>query len=359
MANLNATDLAAVPVGGQVNEDVMDAIYDISPEDRPFTDLTGSVDSDNQYKEWVREELATANANNARIDGSDSTGNDTRVGERLANYHQIMTKKVRVSDRARESDTIGTSDELDRQITKRQKELRRDEEAAFTSRNAAVAGDGSAVAGKLAGIGSWIGTGQGATNTSRGITTGADPILSGSPGGFPQTAPVSGVIRALALSGITDMMRVAYENGGNPTIGMSVPAVIDKLSKQLFASTGIARIETQIAQTNKVNSATGNGVNVAGVSAQGSVTTYNTSFGTLSLVSNRFQPIYGSDHADFYMLDMDLWERAYLQGYMTKDLARTGIAENREISLDVSLCSLNEEGNAVFADIDFSVDATD
>jgi len=51
-----------------------------------------------------------------------------------------MTKTVRVSDRARNSDTVGASDELIKQLTKRQKGLRRDEEAAYVSKNVAIPG---------------------------------------------------------------------------------------------------------------------------------------------------------------------------------------------------------------------------
>ena len=108
---LDAVNLAAVPLNGQIHEEVMDAIYDVSPVDRPFCDAIGSTDSGNTYKEWVREALEAATKDNARIDGSSSAGvNDTVTGERLGNYHQIATKTVRVSDRGRESDTIGSSD---------------------------------------------------------------------------------------------------------------------------------------------------------------------------------------------------------------------------------------------------------
>ena len=358
-ANLDAVDLAGVAVGGTIHEDLMDAIYDVSPVDRPFCDAIGSTDSGNTLKEWTREALEAANADNARVDGSSSSGiNDTVTGERIANYHQIMTKTVRVSDRGRNSDTVSTSDELVRQLMKRQKALRRDEEAALCSRNAAVAGDGNTVAGKLAGIGAWIGTGQSATNTDRGITTGADPILSGNPGGYPVTAAVSGVKRALSETTVKDMMRAAYLNGGNPTVAMSTPACIERFSDYLFTSSArIATLQSDVSQSNRTDNGTAGGRSGGGVTAQGAVNIFVTNYGTLELVPNRFQPEVATDVADLYLLDIDLWERAYLQGYETKELARDGLAENREISVDVSLCSLNEEGNAIVADIDTAIAA--
>ncbi len=85
--NVNAVDLAGVPVGGTINESLMNKIFDVSPVDRPFSDMIGSDTSGNTYTEWVREALAVANPENKRIDGSDSAGlNDTVLGERIATY---------------------------------------------------------------------------------------------------------------------------------------------------------------------------------------------------------------------------------------------------------------------------------
>jgi len=364
-ANLDAYDLSTVGEGGQIHEDLMNAIYDVSAEDRPFCDATGSTTSGNDRKEWVREQLAAATPDNARLDGGSSDAlNDTVTGERLANYHQIMTKTVRVSDRGRESDTVGTSDELIRQLMKRQKELRRDEEAAMTSRNIAVQGDNNAAVGKLAGVGGWIGVkvkDVASTTAFRGATTGADPVLTGDSsggGGFPTTAAVSGTAEALSETNIKDMMQAAYMNGGNPTLAISVPTAIELLSDYLFTSSArVATLQSNAPQGNRTTASSGNGNSGGGIVAQGSVNVLVTNFGTLELVPDRFMPNSAADEADLYLIDPDTWEKSYLQGYETKELARTGLAENREISVDVTLCALNPEGNAVVADIDLTTPA--
>jgi hypothetical protein len=352
--NLDAVDLAAVPVGGTIHEDLMDAIYDVSPVDRPFCDAIGSETSSNTYKEWVREALEAASPTNARVDGSSSAGlNDTVTGERIGNYHQIASKTVRVSDRGREVDTVGSSDELIRQLMKRQRALRRDEEASLTSRNAAIPGDGDTIAGQAPGVGGWIGTGQSATNTDRGATTGADPVLSGNPGGYPTTAAVSGTARALSETSVKNMMRAAYDNGGNPTMAMGTPTVIELFSDYLFTSSArVATLQTDVSQSNRTNNGSGNGNSGGGAVAQGAVNIWVSNFGTLELVPNRFQPATGTDESDLYLIDPETWSRTYLAGYETKTLARDGLAENREITVDFSLVSFNEEANAVVADID-------
>lgn len=85
-ANLDERNLALQPEISLINEDIMQEIYDLMPEDKPFTDAIGSTTSSNHYKEWVSEQLEAADPDNARIDGSESTGNDTVIGNRYGNY---------------------------------------------------------------------------------------------------------------------------------------------------------------------------------------------------------------------------------------------------------------------------------
>jgi len=364
--NITAVDLAAVPINGQINEELMQAIFDVSPIDRPFCDAIGSTDSGNTYREWVREALEASNADNARVDGSSSAGIDDGVlGERLGNYHQIGSKTIRVSDRGRESNTVGQSgDELIRQLMKRQKALRRDEEAALTSKNIAVPGDGDTVAGKVAGVGGWIGVKvkDVASTTSVRGSGGADPVLTGDSsggGGYPTTIATAGTKAALSEANIKDMMRAAYENGGNPTMAMSTPACIEVLSDYLFTSSArVATLQSDAAQGNRTDNGTGGGQSGGGVVAQGSVNILVTNFGTLELIPNRFQPEVAAGVSDLYLIDPESWERSYLQGYETNELARDGLAENREITVDFSLCALNPEANAIVADVDTAIAAT-
>ena len=351
--NLDAVNLGNVPEKGFINEDLMNKINDISPVTRPFCDSIGSTQASNTFKEWGLEALEPANPNNARIDGSSSDGlNDTVTGERVGNYCQQATKTVRVSDRGRNVNAIGSSDELLRQVMRRQQSLRRDEEASYLSDNIAVPGDGATVEGKSAGIGGWIGTGQNNINSDRGAG-GADPILSGDPGGYPTTKAVVGTARPLSESGVKKMVSAAFINGGAPTMAIGTLPVIEIFSDYLFTSSArIATLHSDVSQSNRTRGASGNGVSGGGVVAQGSVNMFVSTSGTLELVPSLFQPQTATDVSNLYLIDPDLWERAYLQGYETKDLARTGLATNREVSVDFTLCSLNETGSSVFADID-------
>ncbi len=361
--NTDERNLSAVKSGGQVHEDVIDRLYDISPEDRPFVDMCAKGSSENHLKGFVEEQLEAADPNNAVVDGADATGNDSQLGQRKGNYHQTMRKVVQVSTRARNVNVIGANDELVKQVSKRQRALRRDEEARLTYNKAANPGDGNTTASELAGIGSWIGSSTDSVRTvndSRG-SGGSSPVLSDPPGGYPTTAPVSGTKRALSESNhLKPMIRAAYLNGGNLRYAMGRPPVIELFSDYLFSSSArVATMYTEAPQGNRQGVDGGNGSAGGGVVAQGAVNIYVSNYASLILTPNRFQPesidaggAAVSGTSDLFLIDPDLWEVSYLQGYRTDTLGKVGLSDRRQITVDVTLCGLAERGNAVVADID-------
>ncbi|RKZ94003.1 MAG: hypothetical protein DRQ46_10660 [Gammaproteobacteria bacterium] len=356
--NLDHANLSAVSDGGTVNEDVVQKIFDISPVDAPFTNLAGTMTSGNQRKEWIREDLAAANPQNKVVDGSDASGNDTRTGERLANFHQIHSKIIRVSDRAQDADTVG-GDELVKQIMKRGREIRLDLEAALTSRNAAIEDDGATVEGQLAGAATWIGALDSSTNSFRGVG-GADAVLSGAAGigGAPTTAPTAGTKRALSEADVKAAISAAYMEGGNPTVMMSTPQAITLFSDYLFTSSArVATLQSDAPQSNRTNNASGGGAATGGITAQGSVNVYASNFATLSLVPNRFMPEVAAGVSDVLILDPTTWSCSALHAWTVKELARTGLADNRQLSGDYTLVCENPEANAIVADVDTALAA--
>jgi hypothetical protein len=295
--------------------------------------MIGTETSKNPYKEWTTDELAAPDLTNARVDGSDSTGNDTKVGARVGNHHQISAKVVRVSTRAQESDTIGRSNELIYQVMRRQQELKRDVEAIMLSNQASVADDGNTTAGKSAGLPSWLVTNdyRGAGGSAAGFSTG---IVA---------KAVPGTARALTETLVRDCVQSVYEQGGDPTKLVSVPSVIRKFSEYLFTSS--ARIATLMADQGKSgNPAT----------ALGTVNVFVTDFGTLDFVPNRLQRLndLATDTADVFVIDPQYLSLSYLHGYRTEPLAKTGLADVRQMAVDWTLVVHTEKAHGVIADID-------
>lgn len=309
----------------------------VGGEDKePCPPENGSVGT--SYSESNREgtidKLSAPNTGNAVVDGSDASGNNTVVGARVGNHCQISTKIVRVSTRAQNSDVIGRSDELSYQVMRRQQELRRDVEAIALTNQASVADDGNTTPGKSGGLGAWL-----TTSTDRGAT--------GANGGFANgivAAPAVGAKRALSETTVRDIVQGVYEQGGDPSVMMSGPGVIRKFSEYLF--TVSARIATLTSDQGK---------SAERATALGSVNVFVTDFGTLELVDNRLQQKYAADDGDcynVYIIDPAYLSLAYLHGYRTEPLAKTGLADNRQMAVDWTLVVNNEAAHGVIADID-------
>ena len=173
-------------------------------------------------------------------------------------------------------------------------------------------------------------------------------------GGFVEGTEDTSLAEPLITETILkSMVRAAYNAGGNLTHAMGRPVVIEIISDYLFSSSArIATLQSNVSQGNRTTVSSGNGAQGGGVVAQGSVNLYVTNYGSFTLVPNRFQPQTDTDASSLYLIDSSLWKLAFLQGYVTKELARTGTAENRQITVDFALLSMNELGNAVVADID-------
>mgnify|MGYP001316267900 FL=1 len=69
---------------------------------------------------------------------------------------------------------------------------------------------------------------------------------------------------------------------------------------------------------------------------------YESDFGTLSVVANRF-----SRSRDVLVLQTDMWALAFLNGrkMVSTDLAKTGDSERRQILSEYALVSRNEKAS--------------
>jgi hypothetical protein len=321
--------------GGLIREDVMDKIWDISNIPLPFTDLCSKGTHTNRRVEFVTDELGAPATNNAVVEGADNVRNDGKLGVRLGNYTQISTKAVKVTDTSEQANGIGGINSLSYQLKERQKELRRDVEAQMLTHQASVAGDANTVAGVSAGIGAQL-----KSNVNVGAT--------GAVGGFNTTtglfvAPTPGTARALSEKTLRDVLQQVYEAGGNTSLAMARPAVIRNLSEYLFTDT--ARVATITAEQSQ-NAP-------RALTAYGSVNVFVTDFGqTIQLRDNRLQPADAAGESSMYLLDPTHLKQSLLRGYTTEALAKTGLSENRQMSVQYSLLVLNEKSQGAILAID-------
>lgn len=344
--NRDAVDLANVAVGGMIREDVMDQIYRIDPEETPFHDMAGRESASATYKEFTQEDLDSHDLTNARVDGADAGADSGATERRLGTYHQISDKVVKQSHRAQQVNSIASVGKLLRRIMLKQKALRRDCEAIALSNQAAQPGDGdegnaaTTGPGKTAGAPTWV-----VTNTSSGAT-GTPPQYSdnANKAGYPSVAAGAGTVRALSEATVKSMIEATYLAGGDVSVLMSTPAVISKYSEFHFGTD--AKVAT--LQSDKPQGGPGE------LTAYKSVNVVATNFGiTLELVQNRQQQLYNTGTAaDVFLFDPEYWFISYLQGFRTEPLAKTGTADNRQITVDWAVGCSAEKANAVIRDID-------
>ncbi len=350
--NLDAYDLSQINLDGVINEDVMQSIFDISPVPLEFTQRAGTSSHDNTYFSWRLDKLQDPVITGQRIDGQETatgTANDTKSGRRVGQHSEIRTKRVEVSTRAQEVDTIAYANELAYQISRRQRELRRDVEATLLSNNGSVAATDT-VAGVQAGMQAWItttdvdGNAAATNNASYGATTGA-------PGGWDANAADSlvaaytpGTTRALTEVLIRDVSQSIYEQGGEADTLMTSVALKRKISEFLF--TDAARIATMTNESP--------GGSARQRKAQGSVDLYISDYSVLTLVPNRLmEPAFvAADNHCALLLDFNYVSVSYLHGYRTVPLAKQGLSDNRHIEVDYGLRCLNWDALGGVFDID-------
>jgi len=298
-----------------IREDLTDVIYDISPVECPFMSSIPRTSATNTLHEWQTDSLASATQNKA-IQGDDAPQNTSSATTRLNNRTQISTKDARVTGTARSVDTAGRADEMDYQVLKRGKELKRDMETSLLLNNAKVTGNDTTAA-ELAGLPTWL-----ATNTSRGGGSGADPTGDGS------NAATDGNERGFTEDQVKTVAKAIYDSGGNPNMMM-----VGAFNKQIVSTFSQGRSVMVKAEDNVLHAA---------------FDVYETDFGQLNVVPNRFQV-----QRDAYLLETDMWALAYLPGreFVTFDIAKTGDSDARQILSEYTLEARNEAANGVVADL--------
>ena len=349
---------------GHVNESVLQTIFDLSKRPLEFQDMIGRGTHGREKHEWTMRRLAKGSHNNARVDGSDPTADDNKIGVRVSNHSQICAKTVKVSDRVRASDAVGVGDELRRQVTDRAWEMRYDMESSMLSNNASVADDGSSTAGKSAGLVAWakaedvdgtaslhfINIGTGGSYADGGFNTSTQVV---------DKTTFATTNTALAQSDIDDVIEVAWGLNATPSVAFCGGAVMRRFSDFMFTSS--AKISTLVNQ--------GSDSDMERV-AQGSVNVYQTNYGTrLQFVASPHMPTAagaaGQDMTDgttdtdvLLFIKPDMFELSTLMSFRTETHAKTGMATEMEHKVDWTLVVKNHEALQGIVGIDSSAAMT-
>lgn len=291
-------------------EDLANIIYNVDPTDTPFLSAAKKTKATAVNHEWQTQALASAVTTNAVLEGSDAITDAATPTVRLGNICQISDKVARVTGTQQVVDKAGRDNELDYQMILKGKELKRDMETTLLQTGVKATGDAT-TARTLGAILAWIATNDVFETTGSGS--------SPSPVDGSDTRN-DGTQVAYTEARLKSCLQLCWNSGGDPDRIM-----LGGFNKQVMSSFVGRGTPTEDAKSKKI---------VA------TVDVYESDFGTLKVVPNRFMRT-----RDVLVLDMSMWKVAYLRNMATKELAVTGDSVRRQIICEYTLEACNEKSS--------------
>jgi len=289
-------------------EDLIDKIFNTSPSETPITSAMGRVTAVSDFHEWQTDSLAAASASNKMIDGDDATLDAQVATLRIGNHLQIFNGTVGVSRRANIVKKAGRTMEMPYLKGKKMLELKRNIEAMVLSPTQVAIAATTSVAGQSGGLGV-----QAVSNPLHN-GAGATPAWTS---GAPTAAITAGTNRTFTKALLDTACQNIYTTSGQ-FAEMLVVSPAHKGLFSAFASIAQNRFEVKGKQQ---------GVVVGGAEV------YMSDFGAISVVPHYL--LAGSDTA--YVLNTDYLDLAFLDGFKTVDLAKTGDSDKVLITADCAL----------------------
>lgn len=296
----------------------------ISPEQTPFQTAAGVGEGATAtYHEWNVVKLAAPDTANRVPEGEDAPGLDNgTLGVRLGNHTQISDKVISVSSTSNAVDAAASNIQREAaQIAIKMKELKRDMEAMFLQNISASAGS-SGTARQSAGLPNFI-----RSNVVLGAG-GAVASLSGGTTGFPNSAVTPGTAVALTEDNLNLVIQRCWDAGADPTIIM-----VGSNNKRVISKNFTGNATRYKDVIDKRLSA--------------AIDVYDSDFGELSVVPNRFIQTLAANTFPVYVLDPEYAEINFLQTMKQEPLAKTGHANRRMLSCEYCLTILNEEAHGM------------
>ena len=283
-----------------IKEDIADVIGLISPYDTPCYSQFRKTDAKQTTVEW-QEDALRAPAANAKVEGAETTIGDVGLTTMLSNYTQIFEESARVSGTMESVDLYGRASEMDYQVMKKAREVRRDIEHAFVGTQQVKAAGNASTARQMDSVQALIAAG----NT---LANGA-------------------VARPLTEDLLLAAHQAAYDEGGDPNQFMVTPAHSIIVADFAAASGRNRDFDTGTKIVNKVD-------------------LYVSPFGELSVVTNRWL-----NAEDALLLETDRWFVPVLRPMSSTPLAKTGDNEKRMINCELTLGHENRLASARITDL--------
>ncbi|WP_295639761.1 DUF5309 domain-containing protein [uncultured Mailhella sp.] len=316
MANTVSGQLRDANLKGKPR-DLMDMIFNVAPTDTPFLSMCGKSEATQTLHEWQTDTLASP-AENAALEGADTTAFSESFTTELSNKTQILRKGINVSGTAQAVKQAGVSRQYAYQMALRTRELKKDVEYALLQNKVARADNGSSEGRLMTGLPCWMQTNYATEDGTRAS--------------LPGTACTAGTTRVPTEAMLKALLTDIYNAGGNPDRIMMAPDIRVKMSEVL--SGGTTRMEK--AERRKATAV---------------IDVYVSDFGALKLVPNRVQAFEPFSKTCAFVLDPQYWKVAYLRGFTEERLAVTGDSLKGHVLVECTLEARNDASSGVLADL--------
>jgi len=305
-----------------IREDLEQQYTMISPEETPFQTAIGvGPAATNTYHEWTVVELATPSTSNRVVEGDDAPNEDDgTLGTRFGNYTQISDKIVAVSNTSEAVDAAAENvQRLAAQVALKLKEMKRDMESMLLQNIVAAPGS-SGTARQSAGLPAWL-----RTNIVLGAS-GAAPTLSGTTAGYPNAVLTPGTAVVLTETNLNNVIELCWNEGASPTIIM-----VNANNKRVISKNFTGNATRYKDAIDKRLTA--------------AIDVYDSDFGELSVVPNRFQQTTASANYSVYVLDPEYASLSFLETPRQTELAVTGHAKRRMVHCEYTLKVSNQKAH--------------
>lgn len=289
-------------------EDLIDKIFNTSPSETPITSAMGRVTAVTDFHEWQTDVLAAASASNKMIDGDDAAQDAQVATVRIGNHLQIFNKSIGVSRRANIVKKAGRTLEMPYLKGKAMLELKRNIEAMVLSATQVAIAATTSVAGQSGGLG--------VQAVSNPLHNGAGATAAWT-SGAPTNAVTAGTDRTFTKALLDTACQNIYTTSGQ----FAEMLVVSPNHKGLFSAfSSIAQNRFEVKNKQQ-------GVVVGGAEV------YMSDFGAISVVPHYLL----ASATTAYVLNTDYMELAFLDGFKTVDLAKTGDSDKVLITADCCL----------------------
>lgn len=291
-------------------EDLMDKIYNTSPAEVPLSSAMGRVTAITDFHEWQTDALGSASASNKMIDGDDVTLDAQTATVRIGNHLQIFNGSVGVSRRANIVKKAGRGAEMAYLKGKKMLELKRNIEAMVLSPTQVAIAATTSVAGQSGGLGVQC--------VSNPLHNGAGETAAWT-SGAPTAAITAGTNRTFTKTLLDTACQNIFTTSGQ-FAEMLVVSPAHKGVFSAFASVAQNRIDVKSGKN-------------AQATIVGGAEVYLSDFGGLTVMPHYL--LAGANTA--YVLNTDYLDLAFLDGFKTVDLAKTGDSDKVLITADCAL----------------------